>query len=89
MHELRADDRRWKHTRLRSSKYLNNRIEADHRNVKARLGPMLGFKSLANTNITIAVIQLIRRIRKGQFALGRLRVQGQTAPGIWNAALSA
>jgi len=89
VHELRADDRRWKHTRLRSSKYLNNRIEADHRNVKARLGPMLGFKSLANTNITIAVIQLIRRIRKGQFALGRLRVQGQTAPGIWNAALSA
>jgi len=87
--ELRADDRRWNHTRLRSSKYLNNRIEADHRNVKARLGPMLGFKSLANANVTIAGIELIHRIRKGQFALGRLRVQGQTAPGIWNAALSA
>ena len=87
--ELPGEDQRWKRTRLRSSKYLNNRIEADHRNVKARLGPMLGFKSLANAATTIAGIELIHRIRKGQFALGGLRVHGQSAPGIWNAVLSA
>jgi transposase-like protein len=29
-------------TKLRSSKYLNNLIELDHRGVKLRIGPMLG-----------------------------------------------
>ena len=28
---------------IRSSKYLNNLIEQDHRSIKLRLGPMLGF----------------------------------------------
>lgn len=31
-----------KRVRVRSSKYLNNIIEQDHRRVKQRLGPMLG-----------------------------------------------
>ena len=31
--------------KIRSSKYLNNLIEQDHRSVKLRLGPMLGLKS--------------------------------------------
>jgi len=30
--------------KIRSSKYLNNLIEQDHRSVKLRLGPMLGLK---------------------------------------------
>ena len=30
--------------KIRSSKYLNNLIEQDHRSVKFRLGPMLGLK---------------------------------------------
>src|ERR1700677_3009010 len=29
---------------IRSLKYLNNRIEQDHRSIKLRLGPMLGLK---------------------------------------------
>src|ERR1700733_13941941 len=29
---------------IRSSKYLNNLIEQDHRSIKLRLGPMLGLK---------------------------------------------
>jgi IS6 family transposase len=87
--ELPAEDNRWKDTKLRSSKYLNNRIEADHRNVKARVGPMLGFKALANAAVTIAGIELMHRIRKEQFALAHLRGKGQTASAIWNAVLSA
>ena len=39
--------------------------------------------------ITIAGIELLHRIRKGQFKLGRLGVQGQTAPEVWNAVLGA
>ena len=34
-----------KRVRVRTSKYLNNMIEQDHRRVKQRLRPMLGLKS--------------------------------------------
>jgi len=78
-----------KTARLRSSKYLNNVIEQDHRNVKLRLGPMLGFKQFKSAAITIAGIELMHRIRKGQFALSPLGVQGQVAPAVWEAALAA
>jgi hypothetical protein len=37
---------------LRSSKYLNNLIEQDHRGVKLRIGPMLGFKLFRTAAIT-------------------------------------
>ena len=74
---------------VRSSKYLNNLIEQDHRSIKQRIGPMLGFKRFRNAAITIAGIELMHRIRKGQFALGRLGVQGRGAPAVWNAVLGA
>jgi hypothetical protein len=38
---------------------------------------------------TIAGIELMHRIRKGQFKLGRLGTKGNTAPKIWNAVLAA
>ena len=78
-----------KGTQLRSSKYLNNLIEQDHRSIKLRLGPMLGFKRFRHASITIAGIELMHRIRKGQFALSKLRVTGKTAPQIWNTVLAA
>ena len=53
------------------------------------LGPMLGFKRFRNALITIAGIELVHRIRKGQFALERLRVRGKTTPEIWTAVLAA
>ena len=72
-----------------SSKYLNNLIEQDHRSIKLRLGPMLGFKRFRRAATTIAGIELMHRIRKGQFKLGKLRVKNKTAPEIWNAVLGA
>jgi transposase-like protein len=63
---------------VRSSRYLNNVIEQDHRGVKLRVGPMLGFKRFRTAAIVIAGIELVRRIHKGQFNLGRLRVNGST-----------
>ena len=62
---------------IRSSKYLNNLIEQDHRSIKLRLGPMLGFKRFRRAATTIAGIELMHRIRKGQFKLGKLRVKNQ------------
>jgi hypothetical protein len=50
---------------------------------------MLGFKQFRNAAITIAGIGLMHRIRKEQFGLRRLGVQGETAPAIWNALLGA
>ncbi|WP_034996134.1 IS6 family transposase [Beijerinckia mobilis] len=76
-------------TKIRSSKYLNNIIEQDHRPVKLRLGPMLGLKRFWSAKITIGGIELMHRIRKGQFKIGKLRIKGKTAPEIWNAVLAA
>src|SRR4029077_13506443 len=41
--------------KLRSSKYLNNLIEQDHRGVKQRIAVMLGFKAFRNAAITTTV----------------------------------
>lgn len=48
------------------NKYLNNIIEQDHRFIKKRTKPMLGFKSFQSAKITIAGIENIRMIQKGQ-----------------------
>jgi transposase-like protein len=68
-------------TKLRSSKYLNL-IEQDHRNVKSRLGVMLGLKSFASAAITIRGVELMHRILKDQFGLRDLATQGQTPSEI-------
>ena len=64
---------------IRSSKYLNNLIEQDHRSIKLRLGPMLGFKKFRRAATTIAGIELMHRIRKGQFKLGKLGHHSKSA----------
>ena len=38
-----------KRVRVRSSKYLNNGIEQDHRRVKQRIRPMLGFQAIPDS----------------------------------------
>jgi transposase-like protein len=73
--EMTADGPLPTGTKLRSSKYLNNLIEQDHRGVKLRIGPMLGFTRLSTPAVTIAGIELLRRIHKGQFNLGSLRIK--------------
>ncbi|KAB2676847.1 IS6 family transposase [Brucella tritici] len=51
---------------IRSSKYMNNRIEQDHRRIKRRIRSMLGFKSETAAAITLAGIELIHMMRKQQ-----------------------
>lgn len=51
-------------------KYLNNIIEQDHRFIKRRIRPMLGFKSFDSAASALAGIELVNMIRKGQFAPG-------------------
>jgi transposase-like protein len=78
-----------KRTLVRSSKYLNNLIEQDHRGLKSRIRPMLGFKTFESAAITIAGVELLRPIHKDQFTLNRMQMKGQAAPAIWNAVLAA
>ena len=74
---------------VRSSKYLNNLIEQDHRRIKQRLRPMLGLKSFETADIVISGIELAEKIKKGQFKMGKLGGRQTTLPEIWQAALSA
>jgi hypothetical protein len=50
---------------------------------------MRGFKRFDYAAITIAGVELLRRIHKGQFTLGSLRRKDQAALVIWNAVLPA
>jgi transposase-like protein len=74
---------------VRTSKYLNNLIEQDHRRVKQRVNPMLGFKRFGNAGVTISGIELAHKIRKGQFDTSRLRLEGARAQELWQAVLAA
>ena len=71
------------------SKYLNNVVEQDHRRIKQRIRPMLGFKRFETAAITIGGIELAEKIRKHQFKTGNLPGQPATAPDIWAAILAA
>ena len=87
--EMKNDGLLPRRTKLRSSKYLNNLIEQDHRGIKSRTCPMLGFKSFSSAAITIAGVELLRRIHKAQFSFSPRRLKDQAAPALWNAVLAA
>jgi transposase-like protein len=53
---------------LRQSKYLNNIVEQDHRAIKRRTRPMLGFKEFRSAAKIIAGIETMHSIKKGQLA---------------------
>ena len=47
--------------RIRCCQYLNNVVEQDHRRVKGRLRPMLGFKTFYNARRVIIGIELAQK----------------------------
>src|SRR6266852_9648652 len=78
--DLKATGELPKRVRVRSSKYLNNAIEQDHRRVKQRLRPMLGFKSFQTAAFVIEGLELAEKIKKGQFKIGKLAGSTATIP---------
>jgi transposase-like protein len=74
---------------VRSSKYLNNVVEQDHRRIKQRVRPMLGFKRFEAAAVTIRGTELAAKIKKHQFSLKPLTGKATTAPEIWAAVLAA
>jgi len=85
--EMKSDGLLPEGTKIRSSKYLNNLIEQDHRNIKSRTNVMLGFKRFRNAATTIAGIELMHRIRKGQFDLATHELKDTAASSVWNTVL--
>jgi IS6 family transposase len=63
---LKEDEAIEKETELRQSKYLNNIVEQDHRNIKRIVKPMMGFKTFNTARRTLSGIEAMNMIRKGQ-----------------------
>jgi len=55
-----------KNIKIRRVKYLNNIVEQDHRNIKRRITITTGFKEFELAQRTLAGIEIINIIRKGQ-----------------------
>ena len=76
-------------TKIRTSKYLNNLVEQDHRRVKQRVYPTLGFKSFRNAAVTISGVGLAQKIRKTQFdtpaVMGK---EGMRVSHMWGVVLA-
>jgi putative transposase len=51
---------------------LNNIVEQDHRAIKRRIRPMLGFKKFNCARILLAGIELMHMIKKGQMKHSKL-----------------
>ncbi|MBM6582797.1 DDE-type integrase/transposase/recombinase [Microvirga sp. BT689] len=50
--------------RVRQSRYLNNRIEQDHRAIKRRVRPMLGFKAMDSARAVLSGIEMVHMMRR-------------------------
>ena len=57
--------------KIRQSKYLNNLVEQDHRAIKRRTRPMLGFKTFRCARILLGGIEIMHMITKGQMKCAR------------------
>ena len=56
----------FKRVRIRQCKYLNNRVEQDHRFIKWRIQNMLGFKNFESASRILTGIEIVRMIKKEQ-----------------------
>jgi transposase-like protein len=54
----------------RTDRYANNRVEADHGRLKARLRPMRGLKQDRSARIVLAGHALVQNLRRGHYELG-------------------
>jgi len=65
-------------SQLRQCKYLNNILEQDHRFIKRRVNPGLGFFSFNTARRTISGYETMNIIRKGQIeGVGKGDIRGQ------------
>ncbi len=56
----------WRFMRHRRGRWLNNQVEQDHRRIKRRTRPMLGFKRFVTARRTLAGVEAMAMLAKGQ-----------------------
>jgi transposase-like protein len=64
-------------TKIRGIKYLNNIVEQDHRFIKKRIRPMLGFKSYKTSASILSGVEAMHMVKKEQIDLQDQSVQNQ------------
>ena len=70
----------------RPSQYMNNIVEQDHRFLKRRIKPSLGFGSYSTAWRTIQGYEVMNMIRKGQIEgaeKGNIQAQNQFIAGLF------
>ena len=72
--------------KIRQCKYLNNIIEQDHRRIKRLTRPMLGFKNFYAAQRTLAGMEVMVMIKKGQM---KIRTDKEHMPAQMFYALAA
>jgi transposase-like protein len=66
LREMKRDGELWRFTRHRRGRWLNNLVEQDHRRVKRLTRPMLGFQSFRTARRTLAGVEAMAMLSKGQ-----------------------
>lgn len=87
--ELKAAGRLPESCERRQVKYLNNRVEQDHRFIKRLVKPGLGFGSFEAAWRTLQGYEIMNALRKGQIhgvAKGNIRSQVTFIAGLFGVA---
>ena len=63
---MKRDGALGRFTRHRRGRWLNNRVEPDHRRIQRRVRPMLGFKRFTTARRTLAGVEALAMLAKGQ-----------------------
>lgn len=66
LRELKRAGELGRFTRHRRGRWLNNLVEQDHRRIKRRIRPMLGFKRFVTARRTLAGVEAMAMLGKGQ-----------------------
>jgi transposase, IS6 family len=64
--EMKQKGEMWRFARHRRGRWLNNRVEQDHRRIKHLTRPMLGFQGFWTAKRTLAGIEAMAMLAKGQ-----------------------
>ena len=71
-HAIRVYNKRsFSKIKIRQCKYLNNIVEQDHRFIKKRISNGMGFKEFESAKSTLAGIEIVHMIKKGQLISNR------------------
>jgi transposase, IS6 family len=66
LREMKRDRELWRFARHRRGRWRNNRVEQDHRRIKRRTRPMLGFQGFWTARRTLAGVEAMAMLAKGQ-----------------------